>query len=385
LNKGVTAMPSYQYRAIAPGRVNLLGEHVDYCNGPVLPVAIDRSMKVDFSARDDQQVEIVALDINEQVCFSLADLAGKNDCAGNPLPAWAKYPAGVAHILQKHGLPLTGINAQFTSDIPIGAGLSSSAALEVAFALAFQTLADWELDRMTLSRYCQQAEQTYVGMNSGLMDQFASAHGVENHALYFRIHAMQWEAVPLPADVAIVIADSKVPHSLTDSAYNERRAATEAAVRLLTPALPDIEALVDVSPAQFEAHKHLLPPQIAQRAEHVVYECDRMDKAIAALKAGDIQQFGQLMYATHASLRDLYEVSTPELDLLVEIARSLPGIYGARLTGAGFGGSTVNLVAASQAEAFARQLKARYDAQSAYTTDVFISKASRGAHVIPLT
>jgi galactokinase len=378
-------MPSYQYRAIAPGRVNLLGEHVDYCNGPVLPVAIDRSMKVDFSARDDQLVEIIALDINEQVCFSLTALPDKVDCQGKPLPSWAKYPAGVAHVLQQHGLPLTGMNARFTSDIPIGAGLSSSAALEVAFALAFQTLADWELDRMTLARYCQQAEQQYVGMNSGLMDQFASAHGVENHALYFRIHAMQWEAVPLPPDVAIVIADSKVPHSLTDSAYNERRNATEEAVRLLKHALPEIEALVDVRPAQFEAHKHLLPPLIAQRAQHVVYECDRMDRAITALKAGDIQQFGQLMYATHASLRDLYEVSTPELDLLVEIARSLPGIYGARLTGAGFGGCTVNLVAASQAGTFARQLKARYDAQASYTTDVFISKASRGAHVIRLT
>lgn len=378
-------MPSYQYRAIAPGRVNLLGEHVDYCNGPVLPVAIDRSMKVDFSGLDDQRVEILALDINEQVCFSLADLAAKIDCHGNPLPAWAKYPAGVAHILQQHGLPLRGMHAQFTSDIPIGAGLSSSAALEVAFALAFQTLAGWELDRMTLAQYCQQAEQQYVGMNSGLMDQFASAHGVENHALYFRIHAMQWEAVPLPPDVAIVIADSKVPHSLTNSAYNERRSATEKAVELLEPALPGIEALVDVSPAQFETHKHLLPPLIAQRAEHVVYECDRVDKAIAALKANDIQQFGQLMYETHASLRDLYEVSTLELDLLVDIARSLPGVYGARLTGAGFGGCTVNLVEASQAEAFARQLKARYDAQTPYSTDVFVSKASRGAYIVPLT
>lgn len=378
-------MPTYQYRAIAPGRVNLLGEHVDYCNGPVLPVAIDRSMKVDFSARDDPLVEIVALDIKEQVCFSLANLAAKIDCQGNPLPAWAKYPAGVAHVLQQHGLPLAGMRAQFTSDIPIGAGLSSSAALEVAFALVFQTLAGWEVDRMTLAQYCQEAEQLYVGMNSGLMDQFASAHGKENHVLYFRIHTMQWEAVPLPADVAIVIADSKMPHSLTDSAYNRRRSATEEALRLLKPALPKIEALVDVSPAQFEAHKHLLPPQIAQRAQHVIYECDRVDKAITAIKTGDIQQFGQLMYATHASLRDLYEVSTPELDLLVEIASSLPGIYGARLTGAGFGGCTVNMVEASQAEAFAQELRAKYAALTPYAANVFISKASRGAHVLPLT
>lgn len=374
-------MQDFQFRVIAPGRVNLLGEHVDYCNGPVLPVAIDKSMKVDFSPREDRFVRIHALDLQETVCFSLAQLADKIDCDGEPLPTWAKYPAGVAHILQEHGLVLRGLNAQFTSDIPMGAGLSSSAAVEVAFAFAFQTLSDWEIDRMTLARYCQQAENDYVGMNCGLMDQFASAHGVENHALYFQINQLKWEAVPLPTSIAIVIADSKVPHSLTESAYNDRRKATEQALQLLQQALPEIDDLVDVFPAEFEAHRHLLPATIALRAQHVVYECDRVNQAISALKQNDIKRFGQLMYATHASLRDLYEVSTPEIDLLVEIASSLPGVYGARITGGGFGGCTVNLVAADQAEAVAHQLKQQYDAQTPYQTDVYISKASQGVHL----
>lgn len=377
-------MKKFQYRVIAPGRVNLLGEHVDYCNGPVLPAAIDKSVKVDFSPRADKLVSITALDLQETVCFSLDELAEKCTCEGQPLPSWAKYPAGVAATLQQHGLAVTGMDAQFTSDIPIGAGLSSSAAVEVASAFAFQTLADWEIDLMTLSRYCQQAENEYVGMNCGLMDQFASAHGVKDHALYFQINALKWEPLPLPVNVAIVIADSKVPHSLTESAYNNRRSATEEALRLLRQELPHISALVDVSPADFEAHQHLLPDEISKRAEHVVYECDRMNQAIPALKHNDIQRFGELMFATHASLRDLYEVSTPEIDLLVEIARSLPGIYGARITGGGFGGCTVNLVAVEQAETFARELKRQYDAQTAYQTDVYISKASQGVHLVPI-
>ena len=374
-------MQDYQYRVIAPGRVNLLGEHVDYCNGPVLPAAIDKSMKVDFSPRDDNLVTIKARDLNQEVCFSLAELDQKVTCSGDVLPSWAMYPAGVAAVLQQHGLLISGMDAQFTSDIPIGAGLSSSAALEVAFAYAFQTLADWELDLMTLSQYCQQAENEYVGMNCGLMDQFASAHGVEDHALYFKINELKWEPVPLPESLAIIIADSKVPHSLTESAYNERRTATEEAVRLLQVELPNITALVDVTPADFETHKHLLPASIAQRAQHVVYECDRMNQAIVALKANDVERFGELMFATHASLRDLYEVSVPEIDLLVEIARSLPGIYGARITGGGFGGCTVNLVAIEEAETFAAELKKQYDAKSPYETDVYISKASQGVHL----
>lgn len=375
-------MKPYQHTVISPGRVNLLGEHVDYCNGPVLPAAIDRSVKLHFSPRSDRLVHIRAIDLSQETTFSLDSLAEKADIKGRPLSSWAVYPAGVADALQKHGLALKGMDAEFTSNIPIGAGLSSSAAVEVGFAVAWEALADWQLDRMTLAQYCQEAENKYVGVNCGLMDQFACAHGVADHALYFKINELKWEAVPLPEDIAIVIADSKVPHSLATSAYNDRRAATEEALRLLKVPLPWITALVDVTPADFENYQHLLPPLIAQRARHVVYECDRMNQAVTALKHNDIHRFGQLMAETHASLRDLYEVSIPEIDLLVSIAGSLPGCFGARITGGGFGGCTVNLVAADQANTFAAALKQQYDAQTPYQTEVYISKASQGAHLI---
>jgi len=375
-------MSNFQYQLLSPGRVNLLGEHVDYSDGPVLPAAIDRAVKLSFSPRDDSIVKIRAIDLDQEICFSLDALETKTDCAGAPLLSWAKYPAGVADELQKYGLKLNGLEAEFTSDIPIGAGLSSSAAVEVAFAVAWETLASWNLDRMTLAEICQKAENNYVGMQCGLMDQFACANGVKDHALYFKINERIWEPVPLPEDIAVVIANSKVPHSLTESAYNDRVHSTREAVRLLKPVLPKITALVDVTPADFEMYKHLLPTEIAQRAEHVVYECDRMNQAIVALKSGDVKTFGQLMFATHASLRDLFEVSVPEIDLLVEIAKSLPGCFGARITGGGFGGCTVNLVAKEQSESFAKELKRQYDAQTPYQTDIYISKASQGAHLV---
>ena len=374
-------MPQFQHTVISPGRVNLLGEHVDYSNGPVLPVAIDRNVRLSFSPRKDRLVIIRALDLGEEICFSLDNLTAKQDCKKQPLLKWSKYPAGVADVLQKHGLELIGMEAEFTSNIPIGAGLSSSAAVEVAFAIAWETLGDWHLDRMTLSQYCQQAENQYLGINCGLMDQFACAHGIEGHALFFKIDELKWEPIPLPDDVSIVIANSKVPHSLTESAYNDRVQSCQEAVRLLKPALPEITALVDVKPKEFEAYKHLLPLEVAKRAEHVVYECDRINQAVVALKGGDIHRFGELMFATHASLRDLYEVSVPEIDLLVEIAQSLPGCFGARITGGGFGGCTVNLVAKEKAGDFAKALKQSYDAQTSYETDIYISKACQGAHL----
>ncbi|NSW53085.1 MAG: galactokinase [Anaerolineae bacterium] len=375
-------MTEYQYTVTAPGRVNLLGEHVDYCNGPVLPAAIDRAVSLRFAPREDERVLISALDLHESVCFSLRELEAKIDIHRQPLPGWAAYPAGVAHVLQHHNLPLRGMNAEFTSDIPIGAGLSSSAAVEVAFAVAWDTLSPWSLDRMTLARYCQEAENRYVGVNCGLMDQFASANGVADHALYFQIHKLHWEPIPMPPDIAIIIADSRMPHSLQTSEYNERRAATEEALHIFQTVMPAVSALVDVSPADFEAHKHLLPAKIAQRAQHVVYECDRVNQAVQALRAGDVAAFGKLMIATHASLRDLYEVSVPEIDFLVDTAISLPGCYGARITGGGFGGCTVNLVAAEQAETFAKELKRRYDQHTPYETEVYVSRASQGAHLL---
>jgi galactokinase len=365
--------------AHAPGRVNLLGEHVDYNDGFVLPVAIDRTVQVAASPVSNETVTLVALDLNERVSFSLGRLAEKIDVNGDLLPTWARYPAGVAHVLQQEGLSVKGLQAVFTSDVPIGAGLSSSAAVEVAFAVVWRALGRWKRDALQIAQLCQRAENKYVGVNCGLMDQFASACGMEGNALYLDTRSLEWQPVPLPPHTAVVIADSGVRRSLAASAYNERRASCEQAVEILRQHMPDIRSLRDVSSVEFAAFSEFLPPLVRKRAEHVVKEIARVQDAVIALRRGDAKLFGGLMFSGHASLRDLYEVSCPELDALVNIARQQPGCYGARLTGAGFGGCTVNLVEDTQAQAFIQNLKADYQAQTGRHAQVYLCKASAGA------
>lgn len=374
-------IPGASLRITAPGRVNLLGEHVDYNDGAVLPAAIDRAATIEAGARPDRRVQITALDLNETVIFDLDHLEQKQDFSGQPLPGWALYPAGVAWALQQHGLETRGFSAAFTSNVPMGAGLSSSAAVEVGFAALFQKLAGWAGDPMLLARLSQVAENRYVGVNCGLMDQFASAHGVAGHALYFDTRSLEWQPVPLPEGSAIVIADSGVRRSLTTSAYNDRRAACEEAVRLLQPHLPGMRALRDVTPADFNRLAQVLPPVVEKRARHVVEECARVDEAILRLRAGDAAGFGRLMLAGHASLRDLYEVSVRELDILVELASRLPGCWGARLSGAGFGGCTVNLVKDSAADTFIEALKEGYHQATGRQAEIYLCHASRGVWV----
>jgi galactokinase len=363
----------------SPGRVNLLGEHVDYNDGFVLPVAIDRSVSIAVSPSGDDTVTIYAADLDESVIFRLDNLAAKVDAAGSPLPSWATYPAGVAWVLQQEGLAVKGIKAIFTSNVPIGAGLSSSAAVEVGFAVTWRLLGGWQADAMTIARLCQRAENKYVGVNCGLMDQFACACGVADHALKLDTRSFEWETVPLPPGSAVVVADSGVRRSLATSAYNERRAACEKAVELLQAYKPGIRSLRDISSVEFAAYAPFLPEDVARRAEHVVKEIARVDDAVVALNRGDAKLFGGFMFAGHASLRDLYEVSCPELDALVEIARGLPGCYGARLTGAGFGGCTVNLIDEKQVDAFVAGLKAGYEQKTGRQAQVYACKASAGA------
>lgn len=365
----------------APGRVNLLGEHVDYNDGPVLPAAIDRAVYLAGSADPKNTVTLYAHDLEATTTFRLEALEAKGDIHGDPLPGWALYPAGVAWSLQKAGLYVPGLNAVYTSDVPVGAGLSSSAAVEVAFAVTWGELGGWEIESMKLAQLCQRAENEYVGVASGLMDQFASMHGVESQALYFDTRDLSWEPVPLPEDTALVIADSGVRRSLTSSAYNERRASCEQAVELLQSYKPEIHSLRDVSPVEFAAYSEYLPPVIRRRAEHVVKEIARVQSSVAALRSDNTRSFGALMFSGHASLRDLYEVSCPELDALVEIARRAPGCIGARLTGAGFGGCTVNLVEESSTAEFIENLIEGYHEETGRETDVYLCRASAGASV----
>jgi galactokinase len=384
--KQFDAAPAFLGRA--PGRVNLLGEHVDYNDGFVLPAAINRAVHLAFTPDPHSDlVQLYAADLNSQVNFNLHNLTQKVDQQGQALPHWALYPAGVAWALQEAGLPVHGMKAVFSSDVPIGAGLSSSAAVEVAFAAAWKTAGGWNATPLKLALLSQRAENAYVGVSCGLMDQFASACGEAGHALFFDTRTLEWQPAPLPAGTALIIADSGVRRSLTNSAYNERRASCEEAVALLRQYLPGIQALRDVRTTEFAAYAPYLPENVRKRAEHVVKEIQRVESALSALHRQDKQAFGALMYAGHNSLRSLYEVSTPELDTLVELARMLPGAIGARLTGAGFGGCTVNLVEAVQAEEFIEGLQSGYFQSTGKHAQAYLCVASAGVetHQVQVT
>jgi galactokinase len=378
--KRFNAAPAFVGRA--PGRVNLLGEHVDYNDGFVLPAAIDRATWIAFSPSGSDRTTLVAADFAEEVSFTPQNLPAKTTADGAALPEWARYPAGVMWALTGANLATPGMNAVFTSDVPRGAGLSSSASVEMAFGIAWQKLGNWSLPPMKLALLGQRAENKYVGMNCGIMDQFASACGEKNRLLYLDCRSLEWQSVPLPPNVAIVIADTSVRRSLTTSAYNDRRAACEEAVRLLKEKLPGVQSLRDVSVEDFNRFSSNLPAEVKQRAQHVVEEIERSRQAVELLGKEDVVQFGKLMNECHASLRDLYEVSCPELDVMAKIAQSLPGCYGARLTGAGFGGCTVNLVARDSAQVFAKALAADYEQQTGLHPEIYICQASAGAEVL---
>jgi galactokinase len=368
--------------ARAPGRVNLLGEHVDYNDGFVLPIAINRAAYVAARPVETAHVTLRALDVKEQGTFRLNNLEAKTDASHKPMKGWMKYMAGTAWALKERGLSVAPVEAVITSDVPRGAGLSSSAAVEVAYATLWQKLGGWPLTPMEKAQACQRAENAYVGVNCGIMDQFASACGKAGHALLLDCRSLEWQTVTLPPGVAVVVADTMVRRELGASEYNVRRAQCEEAVKILSGPLPGIQALRDVSVEDFNRHAHLLPALVAQRARYVVEECDRMQKVPALLQTGDAASFGQLMNECHTGLRDLYNVSCPELDVMVSAAQSLPGCYGSRLTGAGFGGCTVNLVAASAAESFTQELAARYQKSTGKKPDIYVCTASDGAGVL---
>jgi galactokinase len=372
------------FLALAPGRVNILGEHVDYNDGFVMPTAIDRATYLAFAPADDhaERSTLVAADFQKEVSFTLESIATKTNADGAALTEWACYPAGVAWALTEANLTAPAMQAVFASDVPRGSGLSSSASVEMAFALAWQTLSDWELPPMQRALLGQKAENQYVGVNCGIMDQFASACGVSDRLLLLDCRSLEWQTLPVPEDVAIVIADTSVRRKLTDGAYNQRRQACEDAVKILSAHLPNVRALRDVSLEDFNRLGDQLPGLVEKRARHVVEEIDRSNRAIPLLEQGNIREFGKIMNECHASLRDHYEVSIPELNTMAEIAQSLPGCFGARLTGAGFGGCTVNLVEKAAAEAFAADLARQYQQKTGLKPEIYICKASDGASLV---
>jgi galactokinase len=356
----------------APGRVNLIGEHTDYNEGFVLPIAIDRATFVAGRARTDHLINVYSEQFDAEDSFSMEQIERSAD---HP---WSNYVRGVVKGMLARDLPLVGADLLIASDVPLGAGLSSSASLEVAVGYAMQLLNNVNLLGEELALLAQGAENSFVGMQCGIMDQFMAALGRAGHALLLDCRDLSYRPIPIPPDVRVVVCDSGVRHSLVGSEYNERRAACQEAVRLLRQRLPKITALRDVSPEQLAANADLLSPAVLPRARHVVSEISRTLKAAEALERADLAGFGRLMYESHASLRDDYEVSVPEIDALVEIARGLPGCYGSRITGGGFGGSTVSLVSIGAVDAFAEQLAADYRARTGGEARVLVSTPSEG-------
>jgi galactokinase len=361
--------------AVAPGRVNLIGEHTDYNDGFVLPMAIGRATVIAFRPRADRRLRAHAVAFGETKEIDLARLRplGGSD--------WLSYVAGVAWALADEGCEPPGLDAVIDGDVPIGAGLSSSASLELAAARAFAAAAALPWDPVRMAKLGQRAENKYVGMNCGLMDQFASAVSREGCALLLDCRSLATEPVPLPAGTAVVVMDTGARRALAGSAYNDRRAACEAAVAALAPLAPGIRALRDVTLELLERGRDLLDPVVLKRARHVVPENLRPREMADALRAGDLGRAGCLMNESHASLRDLYEVSSPELDVVTELARARPECHGARMTGAGFGGCAVALVAATGADAFIESVAAAYHERVDLAGAFFAGKPAAGARL----
>jgi galactokinase len=362
--------------AVSPGRVNLIGEHTDYNDGFVLPMAIGRVAVVAFRPRDDRVLRAysVAYDETKDLAIDALAAPGGHD--------WLSYVAGVAWAFGSEGLPVCGLDVVVDGAVPIGAGLSSSAALELATARALAAAAGAPWDPVRMAKLGQSAENRYVGMNCGIMDQFASAACQEGHALLLDCRSLETRPVPVPAGAAVVVMDTGARRALAGSAYNDRRAACERVVAEIAKVSPDVRALRDVTVERLEAAKARLDATDFKRASHVVPENQRPVETAHALEAGDLARAGRLMNDSHFSLRDLYEVSCEELDLVTEIARRQPSCYGARMTGAGFGGCAVALVKAADVESFCGAVLSAYEAKIDLPAALYPCRPEAGARLL---
>ncbi len=360
----------------APGRLNLIGEHTDYNDGLVLPAAIDRAIYFAVSLTESASAELVAVDLGETHTAPLP--------VGGPGPvAWANYLLGVIAGFQARGVAVPGLQCVFGGDVPEGAGLSSSAALECGLAVALDALLRTQVPRLELALLAQQAEHTYAGVRSGLMDQFASLFGRAAHVVRFDCRSHDYAYFPFDtAAYRLILCNSGVKHALASSAYNQRRQECEAGVAILQRHHPNIHSLRDATLAQLDAHRAALGPVIYRRCAYVVAENARVAAACTHLLAGDVAAVGPLLYATHAGLRDDYEVSCAELDFLVDTARPLPGVLGARLMGGGFGGCTLNLMAPEAVSGFIATMQPAYEAHFGEALEVIEVALADGAGVV---
>jgi galactokinase len=363
-------------RCAAPGRVNLIGEHTDYSGGFVMPAAIDFRTIATIRSRKDARIVLYSQNLAEEVSYP-----------ADPLPAtarkhWSDYPMGVAWSLAQQGVRVGGFELSLAGDVPLGAGLSSSASIEVATALALLALAGAEMPLATIALACQRAENVFVGARSGIMDQFIACAGQQDHALLLDCRSLEYRLLPIPSHVRLIICNSMVKHEHAGGQYNARREEVEEGTRILHRHRPATLTLRDATEADLVDCKQQMSDNVFRRCRHIITENKRVEIAAAALERGDLQAFGAQMAEAHRSIRDDFAASCDELDTLVAIAARLPGCYGARMTGGGFGGCTVNLVEESKAEQFRQAIHEEYRASTGIDADIYLCRASAGAQCL---
>lgn len=362
----------YDYKVSAAGRANIIGEHVDYCGGKVLPVALSLKNAVYVKANGTNKINIEWTTIDAKVSLDIDELENYANLK------YGNYQAGCTYVWKNAGHKLTGCDMVQDCSVPFGSGLSSSAAIEVSTLAAFAVLSGEKIDKKEIALLAQKAEREYVGVNCGIMDQYASANGVKNGAMFLDCKKVEHQTIPFDlGDYALVIANCNKPHNLVESKYNERREETEKALDILKTAI-DVECLADVSVDDFEKNKSLLSGKIRDRAEHVVYECDRTLRAVEALRNGDLKTLGDLLNQSHESLRVKYEVTGKELDVLSDASRSFDGCLGSRMTGAGFGGCVISIVKKDVVDDFKASVGKKYRDEIGYDCSFYEADISDG-------
>ena len=378
LRQHVKRFPAAKRAFQAPGRVNLIGEHTDYTGGLVMPAAIDFNTVAVVGPAAGGRSVIHSVDFKKEFEFDASALPEP------PKHDWTDYPAGVLWSLRQSGVVAPQFAMTLQGDVPLGAGLSSSASIEVAVAFAALALAGKSMSLTDVALACKKAENGFVGAQSGIMDQYIACCGVKGHALVIDTRDLSSRAVPLPANARLVICNSMVKHSHASGEYNKRRAEVDEGSHALRAANPKIHELRDATLADLEKARGSMSENAFRRCRHIITENARVEEAAEALAAGDMRRMGQLMYEAHASYRDDFAASCPEADLLVELAAAQPGIIGARLTGGGFGGCTVNLVESAYAEGFRKGIHAAYLERAGIDADIYLCQAAGGASELPV-
>lgn len=364
----------------SPGRVNLIGEHTDYNDGFVLPASVDKGIYLAMNVNDTKKCRFYALDKNEVFETDISSNIAKSELG------WPNYLLGVVDQLRKHGYDVEGFDCVFGGNVPIGAGMSSSAALEGGVLFGLAELNSWDIPPVEMAKIAQKAENDFVGVQCGIMDQFASLNGKEGHAIKLDCRSLEYEYQPFDRDdIQIVLCDTQIRRELASSEYNVRRQQCEQGVDTLQQWDPNIESLRDVELRFLLRHEQDMDPIIFNRCKYVVEENKRVIQACEDLHKGDLKSFGQRMYQSHSGLRLEYEVSCEELDVLVDLARNLEGVFGARMMGGGFGGCTINLVKEKSVEAFTDQIKEQYCEQTGKQIKVYKTKVSSGTHLMNQT